>query len=215
MNPASKSVCIVMMFLICSCGTPAIITSSWHKTDVAPNSYPNIFIAAVTNQIGDKQTIEDDIQQILQQKGLTVEKSIDLFPPKIGAAKRQVVAISKVRSTGADGILTITLLRKEKEPHFEALPAWDPVGDDYVNRYADQFIDGYPYKFDYDGYYKDDIVYYVETDFYSTKSEQLIWSAQSKTYDPNNLNGFVKGYIQTIYQQMIKDGVIASANVKL
>jgi hypothetical protein len=31
---------------------------------------------------------------------------------------------------------------------------------------------------------------------------------QSKTYDPTNLDSFLKGYLKAIEEQMIKDGLI-------
>lgn len=217
MNPTSKSVCTAMMLLVCSCSTPAVITSSWHKSSVPSSSYNNIFVAAVTAQVVDKQMIEDNLQQLLQQKGVTVEKSMTVFPPKLGAGfrQRQDVTFSKIKEIGADGVLTVTLLRKDKEPHFIGLSPWEPLGNDYIILHADEFANGYPYDFDYNGYYKDDIVYYVETRFYNTKNRKLVWAGESKTYDPNNMNGFVKGYLETIYNRMVKDGVIASANVKM
>ena len=142
MNPISKYAFAVAGLSICSCGTPAIITSSWHRPDATSNSYNNIFVAAITPQITDKQMIENDVQHILQQKGVTVEKSMDVFPPKLvaGRIRSESVPIKTVRPTGAEGILTITLLRVDKESRFASVAAWDPVGNAYVNRYSDQFI---------------------------------------------------------------------------
>jgi len=217
MKPILKSVCAVMILFICSCGTPAIITSSWHKSEIPSNKYDNIFVAAVTMQLKEKQQIEDNLQTILQQKGLKIEKSMTVFPPVYGpnGPQKQDVSFNKIRSTGAEGVLTVTLVRKEHMPIFIPLPPWEPVGDDYIAKYADQFRNGDIKNFEYNGNYKDDIIYYVDTKFYNAKDQQLVWSAESKTYDPNNINGFVKGYIQTIYAKMIKDGVIAPVSTKM
>lgn len=216
MDTISKSACAVVLVLISACGTPAVITGTWHKPGTHTDSYNNIFVAAIAAQTTDKKNIEDDVQRILQQKGLKVEKSSDVFPITVNeaAGKKIDVPISKIKPTGAEGILTITLLRKEKEPHFDPLPPWEPTGDEYIANYIAQY-NRYPVNFEFDGYYRNDIVYYVETRFYNTKDQQLIWSAQSKTYDPNNMAGFVKGYVQTIYAQLIKDGVIASGNTRM
>ena len=214
MKPILKSVGIVMMLVICSCATPAIITSSWHKPDVPPNNYDNIFVAAVTMQLKDKQQIEDNLQIELEQKGLKVEKSMVVFPSTYGpnGPQKQNVSFSKIRSIGANGVLTLTLVHKARESYFEPLAAWQPLGDEYIATHPDEFIHGNTSRFQYDGHYRDDIIYYVDTRFYNAQTQQLIWQAQSKTYDPNNINGFVKGYIQTIYAQMVKDGVIATNN---
>jgi hypothetical protein len=64
------------------------------------------------------------------------------------------------------------------------------------------------------GYYAQDKVYYLETNLYDAQTEQLIWAAQSKTYDPGSIDSFLKGYVQTIYNQMVKDGLITQTNAQ-
>jgi len=51
--------------------------------------------------------------------------------------------------------------------------------------------------------------YYLETNLYDAKTEELIWSAQSQTYNPSNINSFLKGYLKSIKRKMIDDGLIA------
>jgi len=208
MNAASKFFGAVLLMVICSCGTPAVITGTWHNPDIAAGNYNNIFVAAIATQITDKKMIETDVQRTLQQMGLTVEKSIDLFPAQT-QGQRLDVAISKIAPTGANGILTVTLVRQEKEYRFDPLPAWEPVGDEYIAKYPDKFVNGSYEKFEYDGFYHELMVFYVETKFYSIKDRKLVWEAQSKTYAPNNIEGFVKGFVPRIYDRMQKDGVMA------
>jgi hypothetical protein len=57
-------------------------------------------------------------------------------------------------------------------------------------------------------YYDNRKIYYLETHLYDAHAEELIWAAQSETYDPLNINDFLKGYIKSIYKQKVKDGLI-------
>jgi len=216
-----KNICAVLLLmvplLISSCGTSTMITSSWKKPNATANGYRNIFIAAITNDIPVKQKVENGLQQILQQKGLTVEKSTDVFPPNfsVETGQKKDLAISTIRTTKADGILTITLLKEKAESHWVGTGYWEPgLRFNYYNNFSAYYNNWYPSVYA-PGYYAQDQVYYLETNLYNTKNEQLIWAAQSKTYDPGSIDGFLKGYVQSIYERMAKDGLITSANAKL
>ncbi|HEY0245429.1 MAG TPA: hypothetical protein VGC01_07710 [Mucilaginibacter sp.] len=221
MKSIYKTQCVALLFMLpllfTSCGTSTMITSSWRKPDATANGYRNVFVAAITSNIPVKQQVEDGLQQLLQQKGLTVEKSTDVFPPNFSAetGQKKDLAISRIRPTGADGILTITLLRKETESHYTGRTGWNPgFRYGYYNRFSDYYNNWYPYIYA-PGYYEQDKVYYLETNLYDAKTEQLIWAAQSKTYDPINMQSFLKGYVQSISDQMVKDGLITPSNAKL
>jgi hypothetical protein len=203
MKPASV---VFGLLLFCSCGSPALITSSWHKRDMPVAQYDNIFVAALTQELSEKQAIENDMEAALKEKGITVEKSIDLYPPKFSSKgpETQNVQISEIAATGAQGLLIIAV-RLDKETRFDPLPVWAPTGNDYIAAHPEGFSG--MGKFSYNGFYKDYAVYLMETRFYNTQTKQLIWSAESKTYQPNNMAALVKGYVDRIYPKMLKDGV--------
>ncbi|WP_181276818.1 hypothetical protein [Arcticibacter pallidicorallinus] len=48
----------------------------------------------------------------------------------------------------------------------------------------------------------------METNLYNAKTEELIWAAQSETYDPSSITDFLKGYVKSNYERMQKDGLI-------
>jgi hypothetical protein len=210
---AINKIALVLLFagVFCSCSTPTFITSSWRKPNATADGYRNIFVAALTKNIPAKQAVENGLQTMLQQKGLKVEKSTDVFPPNFETltGQKKEFVISEIRNTGANGILTIALLRKETESHYEG-GYWEPgLRFGYYNRLSDYYNNWYPYLYG-QGYYDEEKVYYLETNFYDAKTEQLIWAAQSKTYDPVDIDSFLKGYIKSIYNRMEKDGLITA-----
>ena len=62
------------------------------------------------------------------------------------------------------------------------------------------------------GYYQTEKVYYIQTNLFDAKTEKLIWSAQSKTYEPSSLDDFLQGYEKAISEQMVKDGLVAPSS---
>ena len=203
---------LVLTLLFTACGTSTMITGSWRKPNATANGYRNIFIAAMSSNIPAKQAVETGLQAQLQQKGLTVVKSMDVFPPNFSTqtGQRRELVLSKIQSTNADGILTIALLKKETENRFVRTRGgyWNPgIRYGYYNRFWNYYSNWYPSLYA-PGYYDQQQVYYLETNLYDAKTEELIWAAQSETYDPSSIDSFLKGYVKSILEQMQKDGLI-------
>lgn len=202
---------------LCACGTTTSITGSWRKPNATANGYRNIFVAAMSSNVPAKQAVESGLQAQLQQRGLTVTKSMDVFPPNFSTqtGQQKELVLSKIQSTNADGILTIALLKKETENRFVRTGGgyWNPgLRYGYYNRFWNYYSNWYPSLYA-PGYYDQEQVYYLETNLYDAKTEELIWAAQSETYDPSSIDSFLKGYVKSILEQMQKDGLINSTTV--
>ncbi|MDB5124153.1 MAG: hypothetical protein JWP94_2282 [Mucilaginibacter sp.] len=205
---------LLPVILFASCSTPTLITSSWRKSNATANDYHKIFIASITKDIAAKQAVENGLQQQLEQKGFTVVKSIDVFPPDFSTqtGQKKELVLGKIQQMNADGILTVALLRKETETHYVPTGGgyWNPgLRYGYYNSFWNYYNNWYPSIYA-PGYYDQDKVYYLETNLYNARTEQLIWAAQSKTYNPTNIDSFLKGYVSAIYKQMVKDGVLSA-----
>jgi len=210
----SVKIFIALGALLVGCGTTTQITSSWRKPNATADNYNHIFVAALSSNIAAKQAVEDGIQQQLQEKGIKVDKGLDAFPPNFNTSseQRKDLVLNRIKSTGAEGILTIALLKEDTETHYRAGSGfWNPgLRYGYYNNFSNYYNNWYPSLYSPD-YYDETKVYYLETNLYNAKTEQLIWTAQSKTYDPVSISSFLKGYLNTIREQMIKDGLIRSA----
>ena len=143
---------------------------------------------------------------------LKVYKSIDAFPPNFETAntKNPKAILDRIKQTSdADVIMTVALVDKETEERY--VPgsfAYDPLlRFGYYGRYSLYWGYRAPLYFD-PGYYVTYKTYYLETNLYDAKTEELIWSAQSATYNPSNMNDFLKGYLKSIEKKLISDGVI-------
>jgi hypothetical protein len=53
-----------------------------------------------------------------------------------------------------------------------------------------------------------DTIVYIETLVYSTKQNKLVWSAQSKTTNPSNVDSLVKEVVNAVAIEMKKAGLI-------
>lgn len=207
----------LLAVLLSACSTSTMITGSWRKPNATASGYHNIFIAALTSNIPVKQSVESGLQQQLQQKGFTVEKSTDVFPPNFSTQTGQTreLVLGKIQSVGADAILTIALLKQETESRYiPGAGGYFPGRYGYYGRFWNYYNNFYPSVYS-PGYYDQSKVYYLETNLYDARTEDLVWAAQSKTYDPANVDSFIKDYLKSIHEQMVKDGLITDNAVAM
>lgn len=203
--------CIIVV-LFCQCASSSIITGAWRDPAATPANYKKVFIATLTESVTARQMIEDQLALTLQEFGLSTVKSIDVFPPEFhrSMAKKSDLALEKITQTNSDAILTIALLDKTSETRY--VPNSMPYP---VSRFGYYGTFGFYYDYWYGnfnnmGYYTTDNTYYLETNLYDVKTQRLIWSAQSETYNPSSINDFLVGYKKALSQQLKKDKIFSN-----
>jgi hypothetical protein len=203
-NLKYRNLMLIATLFISACGSTTSITSSYKAPGVNQIAYKKVFVSALTATASVRQTVENSIAQYLGTKGVAVVKSTDVFPPDFhssGNDKNKDTVLSRIRATNCDGILTTALINKETEVSYVQGSAYGATFGGYY---------GYGYgRFYSPGYYQTEKVYYIQTNLFDAKTEKLVWSAQSKTYDPSSLDDFLQGYEKAIAEQMVKDGLVA------
>jgi hypothetical protein len=199
-----------IIFYAASCGTSSTtITGTWEKENIN-KEYNHILVAALTSNVNVKSTVEQHLEESLREQGLEASQSIELLPPRfIDDENQKQKIISGIKNSGTDAILTISLIDSDTETRYvpgatsyAPYPAYRFYGNfwGYYSHWSPQFYSP--------GYYSEDKVYYIETNLYDAETEELIWSAQSQTYNPENLSGFSRDFGKEIVQRLIEDDII-------
>jgi hypothetical protein len=199
--------CILVVVLF-SCYPATKITGSWKNPAAPSRNYKTVFIAALTANNIARSTLENHLEEALAVHGIKSFKSINEFPPNFqkDSLTREAI-LNSVQSNKNEAILTVTILRKETESRY-VRGTYAPMG---VYGYYGNFWGYYSYLYPYaysPGYYTVDEVYYLETNLYDSKTEALVWSAQSQTYSYRNMNTFSRNFARLIVDKMIKDAVL-------
>jgi len=169
-----KSQLIFILIIIISSCSSTVITGAWKSSTLTDaNKYQNILVAALTSQTLTKATIESDLALRMSDYPINVSKSIDLFPPKMRNSDSDKVAImNKVRGKNVDAILTISVFKKETETRYvNHRSPYDPYRYNYYRSFWGYYSYWYPNSYSPD--YYTDTVYYIETNLYDTKTENL------------------------------------------
>ena len=142
----------------------------------------------------------------MYEKDIPAVASLSLFPPQLQEKPvTEEKMISAVKSNNIDAVLVISLLGTKKEE--TPVPA---------TTYTTAPMHPY-YHAPYYGYYSmahrtvhtpEHTVthekFYLESNFFSVKSKELVWTAQSETVDPENISDFAVQYSETIVGEMLE-----------
>ncbi len=202
--------------ILAACSPSTKIIGSWSSPDKPSTPYQNILVTGLSSNLVNRQAFEEELVATLVEDGVKAASSLTLIP--LGSAKDKegmAKALEAVRVAGHDGILTVALLDQTSETRYvQGTTTYAPMGyGGYYGRFGGYY--GYYGPMTYDpGYYTTDKLYYIEVNLYDAKSEALVWSSQSETTNPSNLESFSHTFAGVVVDLMVKDGIIAKADNK-
>jgi hypothetical protein len=215
MNKIMVAIFIVLWCVGCKPATE--ITGSWKNTNVtaAAGNINTIVITALTDRVNVRQTVENELAAELNKKGYKTIKSLEVLPPTFTDGKKpdKNELLAKINETDAQAILTIALLDKQTETRYvpgnysyAPIPRFGYYGTfrGYYGTWAPRLISP--------GYYEEDKVYFIETNLYDVKTEELLWSGQSETYNPSTLTDFSEDFAEVVVTKMEQEGVLKTHN---
>ncbi len=197
-------------FLLINCGTATNITGTWSNPEATLSGYDAILVTALTPNVVARRAVESSVVKELQAKGVNAKSSIEVFPPNFmnnKPTKEEVLA--KVREEKMKGVLTIALLDTQEDtryvPGTTAYAPYPRYG--YYGSFGGYYGAYYGRVYD-PGYYTTSRTYFLENNLYDTDSEDLVWSAQSKSYDPSNVDAASKSLAKALVYEMDKEGIL-------
>jgi hypothetical protein len=213
----NKLAIVVILIVSWGCKPATEITGSWKNSNAtgAAGNINTVLVTALTDRVNARQTVENELAEALEKRGYKTIKSLDVLPPTFTESKDPDKAqlLSKIKETGAEAILTVALIDKETETRYvpgnygyAPLPRFGYYGTfrGYYNTWLPRLYSP--------GYYEEDKVYFIETNLYDAKTEELLWSAQSETYNPSTLAGFSEDFAEAVVAKMEDDGLLKMNN---
>lgn len=201
----------ISLLLFWSCGPTSRITSSWKAPDVTAKKYSKIVVLGLIRDAD--RTVREKMEQHmvgdLKELGYDAVCSCEEYNPKAFEGLSEKEAITKLRNSGVDAVVTVTLLDKQKEKYY--VPGRITNSPYYVHHNSFygyyQTINERIYS---PGYYVTDTRYFWESNFYDLVSNSLLYSAQSQSFEPASTESLSHGYGQMIVKDMIKNKVLAN-----
>jgi len=202
---------VVFLFISSGCGTTSYITSSWKAENVQPKKYNKIVVLGLIRESDRslREKMEEHLVGDLKDLGYNAVCSCDEYNPKAFENMSEEQAISKLLNSGVEAVLTIVLLDKTRERYY--LPGrvqYSPYSIYYDRfwRYSRTMYD----RIYSDGYYTIDTKYFWESNFYDLGANQLLYSAQSQSFDPSSKETLGHEYGQMIVKNIVQKNILFS-----
>lgn len=197
----------VILLASCSSGR---ITSTWVAKDLAPKKYNKVLVLCVTVDRKDRsvrQLMEQHLTGDLKDIGYNAISSFDEYGPKglFNLDEKQVA--EKVNASGFDAVITIVLLDKQKEKYYVPGRVQFTPYAAYYNHFGGYYstVTGRVYS---PGYYTEETKYFWECNVYETGSKNMIYSAQTESFNPASTESLAHNFGLLIVNNMIKHKVL-------
>lgn len=215
MRILTLSLAIITTLLIASCATQKS-TGVWlNEEKIAGKSFSKLFIVVMTGDVSARSTLETDLAEEAKEKGYDVIKSMDVLPPSLDKAtvptKEDIIA--KVKQTNCDGVIVASLLKKEEDVRYIPGSTAYSIRPYYSwhGNLGGYYSNWHP-TVSSPGYYEKDKLYFMQTNLYDVTSQEIMWSAQSKIFNPTSLKNFSNSYTGTLVKQLSAAGLLGKKN---
>jgi hypothetical protein len=210
-----EGLCLFLLVILVGCSTSTKITGAWKSPDAEKSGYDDLFVVALINEsIVAKKTIEDDLDKLLLEKGIQAVSNLENIRTGLSEKAEDISeVVQAIQESGSDGILTVAVLEKSTETRYVpgSTSYYNPMLYGGYGRFGGYYGIYQPMVYS-PGYFATDKNYFLEINLYDTSTEKLVWSAQSQTTNPSNMDNAASSFSKEVVEQMIRDGVIVPKN---
>jgi hypothetical protein len=203
---------MVIFFLavltLISCQTSRI-TYTWTEKNMAPKKFHKVLVLAVLPESDHElqMKMEKHLSGDLKEIGYAAYSAAELFPAGTFVKGDTARAMAAIDSKGFDAVLTIVLLDKVKEKcYVPGRVVYTPYAP-YYNRFDNYYYTIY-HRIYTEGYYTTGTRIFWETNFYDVNEKKLIYSSQTRSFDPGSRETLAHYYGVLIANSLVKSKVL-------
>jgi hypothetical protein len=199
---------IFWALLITGCYT-SVITNTWKSKSIKSKKFEKILVIALVKQKDRslRESMENHLVGDLVEKGITAISSLKEYGPKSFEALSENEVIQKLDNSGIDAVITIVLLDKEKEKYYVPGRVYYSPYTIYHRRFWGYYTTMYDRIYE-PGYYSENTNYFWESNFFDAKTKELIYSVQTKSFNPNSSNALANEYGKLICNDLFKKDIL-------
>lgn len=208
------SLSVLGLYILTSCAPAVEITSDWVNSDARPTgNFDKILTVAMMSNIQLKTSFENSMETQLEKAGVQAVSASTVFDKN--DLDREAMA-DKINSSGSQAILTMSILRENTEAQYVPARggAYNPLMYNYYSGFYNYY--GYYGPMVYDpGYVAVTNIYYLEANLYDVETDKLLYSSQSKVYDPSEIERFANSFSEEIVEALQAENLLSSDNMSV
>lgn len=200
---------LAMIVLMTACGGGGY-TYQWVQPKYEKETYENVMVIAISQNLGARQRFENSMVQALAAKGVQATSSLNWTKTNNVSDDIGAEALEQLlKENGFDGVITAAAIDKDKETNYVQ-------GSTYPGYYGRGFRGYYGYyggMIQEPGYYTTTNVYMLQFNFYQLNNpgteeyNALVWTVQDKVSEPSNPEKFSLKYSTKLVEAMAADGL--------
>jgi hypothetical protein len=192
--------------LLAGCASSKLV-DIWHNSSFQPPPLNKMIVISVSKDSVYRHIWEEAFSVELAKHDVAATPSYRLFPDTVPDTN-QVIQI--VKSNGFEGILVYRRLPPETDKQYRQGFGMSENNIVY-DRFKERFVVSYYRDIEYAAYTDSQKVDIRTIDVWVTKNEgQMIWSATSKTPEPNSIQEVRPEIVKLVMSELTKQRIIAS-----
>ena len=200
--------------IIQSCQTSKI-TKSWSDKDLKSKKYTRVLVLGVFRETDSSLQVkmENHLAKDLKELGYSAFAANEIFPSGTFIKGDTVRARKVISSYEFDAVLTIVLLDKVKEKYYvPGKMVYTPYAG-YVDRF-DQYYSTMSDRIHTEGYYATETKIFWESNFYDVNEKKLVYSAQTRSFDPGSKETLAHFYGLLLVNNLVKKKILKEPPVR-
>jgi hypothetical protein len=205
---------IVFLIFTASCSTSSI-THSWRSDNISKNNYTKILVVGLSDDRDRnmREQMENHLAGDLAAMGYNAISSFKVYGPKSFENSTEKEVLSNLDSIGVDAVITVVLLDKKSERYYVPHKVYRSPYRTRFGYYNQNFWAYYSTTYSHiytPGYYQVDTRYFWESNFYDMGKKQLLYSVQTRSFNPSSTESLAHEYGKMIVKDMVKQGIVSA-----
>lgn len=198
----------IAVLALMNCASSRIV-HSWKSPGLEPGHFNKILVAGLFNKKDSalREKMENHLVNDLHDRGFTAVSSYKVYGSGSFEGLKEEEVLKKISDSEIDGIMTIVLMDKKSEQYYDARRMLESPDALFQRRFWGYYSSIYDLIYD-PGYYDESTSYFWQSNFYDMRKKELIYSVQTKSFDPKSTEGLAHEYGKLILKNMAADKIL-------
>src|SRR5690242_8148614 len=199
---------LLLPFLF-SCSSTVRITNSWKSANITSKSYNKILVVGLLpeSERSVRQSMENHLVYDLRDRGYNAVSAFQELGTKEFEDMKEQEVLGKLKDYSEDAVISIVLLVKQSDRYYVPSRVYYSLYIIYQRHFWGYYSTIYRRIYT-PGYYVNNTKYFWESNFYDMVSRDLLYSAQTESFDPASAESLSHDYGKMIVDDMAKKGIL-------
>jgi len=203
----TKAGLLAVVFVTVTSCTNTKLSEVWVDPDFKSN-FKNILVIGIAESQQNRRAYESYVVAELEALGVEAVPSYKLIKSDVTIDRKSVG--KAIKGLDIDGVIVTHLVGIDEETVYRPSMDYSPV---YSGGYYGGLYSYYPHVNTYvtrPGYYTTHETYMLETNLYDVNSEELIWSAHSRSFAPESTDEVIVDLTKLIIDDLAEKKLIVA-----